>query len=89
MPVSSKVADEPDLTLIAALMHEIKRNPPALEAKTLLVHHYISINWISAAANLVEELKRVAPDDLEITSLVEDVKQVCHPGRSCRGVGNV
>ncbi|KAF1979097.1 hypothetical protein BU23DRAFT_523658 [Bimuria novae-zelandiae CBS 107.79] len=65
----------PDLTLIAELSDEIERHPPAVCAKTLLVHHYLSIGWIGAAADLVKELQRDASHDTEIVRLAEVVKQ--------------
>ena len=76
MGPSTGKATEPDLTLVAELTEEIERHPPAIGAKTLLVHHYISIGWFDAAVDLVEELKRHAPQDEEILNLAETVKQV-------------
>lgn len=74
------------MTLVAELLEDIQRHPPAVGAKTLLAEHYISIGWYDAASDYVEELKRDAPCDFDIVGLREVVQrqralvQVCCAG---------
>ncbi|KAJ4348036.1 uncharacterized protein N0V89_009408 [Didymosphaeria variabile] len=60
---------EPDMTLVAELLEDIQRHPPAVAARTLLAQHYISIGWFDAASDYVQELERDAPSDPEVPVL--------------------
>ncbi|KAL1601549.1 hypothetical protein SLS60_006464 [Paraconiothyrium brasiliense] len=67
-------SEEPDMTLVAELLEDIQRHPPAVAAKTLLAQHYVSIGWFDAASDYVEELKRNAPNDPEVAVLIKDLQ---------------
>src|SRR5215469_1483586 len=56
----------PDLVLIAELCDTIEQTPPAIEARKLLVHHYLAVGWQEAATESIRELKRLSPHDQEI-----------------------
>ncbi|OCK84583.1 hypothetical protein K432DRAFT_413904 [Lepidopterella palustris CBS 459.81] len=57
---------EPDMVLINELMEEISRNPPAVEARKLLVEQFIAAGWLEAASDAVKELKQLAPQDPDV-----------------------
>lgn len=57
---------DPDLVLIAELCETIERTPPAIEARKLLVHHYLAVGWQEAATDSIRELKRLSPHDEEV-----------------------
>jgi len=57
---------DPDLTLVAELTEQIDRHPPAIQARKLLVAHYLAVGWQDAAVELIRELKRLDPRDEEI-----------------------
>lgn len=75
--------DDPDMTLIAELLEDIQRHPPAVAAKTLLAQHYLSIGWYEAASDYVEELKREVPNDTEVTFLDEVLQAKRGEVRNC------
>ncbi|KAF2443653.1 hypothetical protein P171DRAFT_432864 [Karstenula rhodostoma CBS 690.94] len=77
---------QPDMTLIAELLEDIQRHPPAVAAKTLLAQHYVSIGWFDAAADYVEELKREAPSGSEV-EVLEEVLQAKKGESDKDGVG--
>lgn len=57
---------EPDLALVAELCETIDRHPPALEARKLLVQHYLAVGWQDAAIDSIRELHVLSPQDEEI-----------------------
>jgi hypothetical protein len=57
---------EPDLALVAELCETIDRHPPALEARKLLVQHYLAVGWQDAAVDSIRELHVLSPQDEEI-----------------------
>jgi hypothetical protein len=60
------MANEPDMTLLAELYEEIERNPPAIQARKLLVEQYIAAGWMDAVRDAVQELMLICKDE-EIT----------------------
>lgn len=59
-------SQEPDLVLVAELCETIERHPPALEARKLLVQHYLAVGWQDAAIDSIRELCSLSPQDEEI-----------------------
>ncbi|KAF2179077.1 hypothetical protein K469DRAFT_731332 [Zopfia rhizophila CBS 207.26] len=57
---------EPDMVLVGELFEEISRHPPAIQARKLLVEHYISTGWLDAAQDNAKELKRLVPKDSDV-----------------------
>jgi hypothetical protein len=54
---------EPDMTLLAELYEEIERNPPAIQARKLLVEQYITAGWMEAVCDAVQELQLYCNDE--------------------------
>ena len=86
-------AADPDLVLIAELCETIERTPPAIEARKLLVHHYLAVGWQEAATESIHELKRLSPHDAEIkawyTAFAEPQRQAINAQpRSQRAAGS-
>lgn len=65
------MAQEPDLALVAELCETIDRQPPAIEARKLLVQHYLAVGWNDAAKDSILELNRLSPQDEEIRTWVK------------------
>jgi hypothetical protein len=57
---------EPDMALIAELMEDMSRNPPAFAARKLLVEHYISVGWLEAALDNAKELESMDSADKDV-----------------------
>jgi hypothetical protein len=57
---------EIDMSLIEALYEEIERNPPAIQARKLLVEQYILAGWNDAVRESVQELKTLCNNDEEV-----------------------
>jgi hypothetical protein len=70
---------EPDMALIAELLEDISRNPPAIAARKLLVEHYISVGWLDAALDNAKELKSMAPRDPDVTQFLEVLQKKPDP----------
>jgi hypothetical protein len=66
---------EPDMALIAELLEDISRNPPALPARKLLVEHYMSIGWLEAALDNAKDLKTLAPRDRDVVQFVQTLEK--------------
>lgn len=62
---------DPDMALIGELLEEIQRNAPAIQARKLLVEHYVSVGWLDAALDNVKELSTLVPKDPDITQFLE------------------
>lgn len=56
------------MALIGELLEDISRNAPAIQARKLLVEHYISVGWLDAARDNVKELQKHAPRDGDVTA---------------------
>jgi hypothetical protein len=54
---------EPDMTLLAELYEEIERNPPAIQARKLLVEQYINAGWMDAVCDAVQDLYLLCKDE--------------------------
>lgn len=64
----------PDMSLLAELLEQIERAPPAIFARKLLVEHYTSIGWTEAAQESVQELAKLDPQDMEVQSILETLQ---------------
>jgi hypothetical protein len=66
---SNKPIASPDLSLISELFESIERFPPGIEARKLLVEHYMSCGWVDAARDSVSELLSIDPKDSDAQRL--------------------
>jgi len=66
---------DPDMILVGELLEEMQRRPPAIAASKLLAEHYISCGWLDAAKDIIQDLKRHAPNDAEVTGLAAIVER--------------
>ena len=73
---AARAGSEPDMSLLSELFEEIERKPPGIEARKILINHYMAINWMEAACESVTELSRLAPRDSEVKSLVAALRNV-------------
>jgi len=62
------------MTLINELFDTIERNPPAIEARVLLMQQWIGAGWIDAAEDTAKELLRLDPSNA-------DAQNFLHHGR--------
>lgn len=67
------------MSFINELYEEISRNPPAIEARKLLVEQFAAAGWLEAAGDAVKELKQLAPDDPDVKTWV---LTFCKPERT-------
>ncbi|KAF2202751.1 hypothetical protein GQ43DRAFT_301150 [Delitschia confertaspora ATCC 74209] len=70
---------EPDMVLIGELLEEIARHPPAVYARKLLIEHYISVGWLDAARENVDEVKKHTPNDLDVKEWQKMLKKKSDP----------
>lgn len=56
-------ATPPDPALINELYDAMERHPPAIDARKLLIEHYVLVGWTDAAVDATTELLRLAPQD--------------------------
>jgi hypothetical protein len=68
----------PDMTLVNELYEAIELNPPAIEARKLLVEHYLLVGWTDAANDAIAELLKLVPKDemAKISTLAPTVNAV-------------
>lgn len=62
---SSMATPEIDMTFLSELYDEIENNPPALEARKILIQQYVEVDWLDAARGAIEELLCLDPYDQE------------------------
>jgi protein involved in temperature-dependent protein secretion len=55
--------EEPDTTLITALYDAIDESPPALDARKLLIQHFMACGYLDTAREQVQELMDLDPSD--------------------------
>jgi hypothetical protein len=60
-----------DMTLLNDLYDEIERNPPALEARRLLIQQCMDAGWVDAARDAIRAYLNFDPYDEEILSMEE------------------
>ena len=60
-----------DMTLLNDLYDEIERNPPALEARRLLIQQCMDAGWVDAARDAIRAYLDLDPYDEEILSMEE------------------
>lgn len=70
------------MVLISELLEEISRHPPAIAARKLVAEHYISCGWLDAATENINELKKLAPRDADVTKLADLVERKPEPPAS-------
>ena len=70
---------EPDMALVAELLENITRAPPAIGARKILVEHYISLGWLDAAADYAKELRSLAPHDPDVARYLETLSETPKP----------
>jgi len=58
-----------DISLINSLLEDISQNPPAIEARKLLIEQYVSFGWDDAASDQAAELLQLAPTDVDAQRL--------------------
>lgn len=66
-------ADAPDLTLFNELYEEIENNPPAIEARKLLVRQCYEAGWMDAARDALKELRVFDPSALKEESWAKNL----------------
>lgn len=69
-PAATSGSGNPDMAFINELYEEISRNPPAIEARKLLVEQFAAVGWLEAAGDAVKELKQLAPQDPDVKTWV-------------------
>jgi hypothetical protein len=69
---------EPDMALIAELLEQIQRRPPAIAESKLLLMHYFSCGWYEGAKDIVQDLKRHMPNDEEVLQAEATVDKKLH-----------
>jgi hypothetical protein len=57
------ISTTPDMTLINELYEAIEQHPPAIEARKLLVQHYLLVGWTEAADYALAELSKLLSKD--------------------------
>jgi hypothetical protein len=64
-------ATDVDTSLLNELFEEIAKNPPAIEARKLLVQQYIQVGWNEAAYDEIQVLLTLVPLDTEVKGFLE------------------
>jgi hypothetical protein len=72
---SSGATPEIDMAFISELLEEIERNPPALEARKIIIQQYMEVGWFDAAGDGIQQLLLLDPDDMEAPLWAEIVLQ--------------
>jgi hypothetical protein len=70
-----QAAEQPDLSLISELLETIESSPPSIEARKLLVEHYMSCGWLDAARDSVSELLKIDRNDADAKLLQQTLSQ--------------
>jgi hypothetical protein len=60
---NGSISTAPDMALINELYDAIEQHPPAIEARKLLVQHYLLVGWTDAANDAITELLKLASKD--------------------------
>jgi hypothetical protein len=74
--MTSATDAEPDMALIGELLETIETTPPGVEARKLLVEHYVSVGWLEAAQDSAVELLKLSPHDAEVKTMVSTLKNI-------------
>ncbi|KAF2838189.1 hypothetical protein M501DRAFT_1011807 [Patellaria atrata CBS 101060] len=71
------------MPLINELWEAISRDPSSIEARKLLIEHYIVIGWLEAARDVAKELLPICPDNKDVQNWIlslnkstEDTKKI-------------
>ena len=73
--MASTNSNEPDRTLINELYDAIEQQPPAIEARRMLMQHFTFCGWSEAAVGIALELLMHTPGDTEAISIVKASEQ--------------
>ena len=79
---------EADLTLISELLENVERNPPAQEARTLLMQHYAICGWHDAAEEEAHLILNIDSCVKEAQIYLKDTRKVNFRGARELGIGN-
>jgi len=60
---SSAAVSNIDMLFIGDLYEAIDRNPPAIEARKILIQHFVRFKWFDTAAESIQELLTLSPFD--------------------------
>jgi hypothetical protein len=60
---SSRSPPAIDMTFLNELYEEIETNPPALEARKLLIQQCMEAGWVDAARDATRDLLSISPFD--------------------------
>ncbi|KAI4910127.1 hypothetical protein J4E90_007558 [Alternaria incomplexa] len=71
----------PDIIYIGELYESISRSPPGIEARKLLIEHYIAVGneWLEGALDEAKKLQALAPTDLDVVRFLKILEKVPEP----------
>ncbi|KAI4689657.1 uncharacterized protein J4E88_003012 [Alternaria novae-zelandiae] len=71
----------PDMIYIGELYESISRSPPGIEARKLLIEHYIAVGneWLEGALDEAKKLQALAPTDLDVVRFLKILEKVPEP----------
>ncbi|KAJ4985961.1 hypothetical protein SVAN01_08543 [Stagonosporopsis vannaccii] len=75
----ASASGDPDMVLIGELLEEMSRRPPAVGARKLLIEHYIAVGWVDAALDNTQELKTLAPTDIDVAKFLRILQKKPEP----------
>ena len=66
---------------IGELYESISRSPPGIEARKLLIEHYIAVGneWLEGALDEAKKLQALAPTDLDVARFLKILEKVPEP----------
>ena len=77
---NGSISTTPDMALIDDLYEAIEQHPPAIEARKLLVQHYLLVGWTDAANDAIAELlKLVSKDEMTKISSSASIANALQP----------
>lgn len=79
---------EPDVALIGELLEDIERNPPAREARVLLMQQYATCGWHDAAGDEAHRVLNIDPSVKEAQTYLW-IHGTASPGEAGKGKGKV
>jgi hypothetical protein len=71
----------PDMAYIGELYESISRGPPGIEARKLLIEHYISVGneWLEGALDETKKLQVLAPTDPDVATFLKILEKKPEP----------
>jgi hypothetical protein len=81
----------PDMIYIGELYESISRSPPGIEARKLLIEHYISVGneWLEGALDEAKKLQGVAPTDPDVARFLGLLEKKPEPPAPAKPVKSV